>query len=454
MSVLTSSKPSQPAAVNFSALLYPIYDRIGIDPVHAPPLLAVSGGPDSMALAYSFLEWWHHRGWGGTPCHAAIVDHGLRPESAQEAKTVAERLHAMGIAPRVLTVSSLRPGSGIQAWARQRRYHLLAEAALNLSPHAVIMTAHHRGDQAETVAMRLMHGSGLRGLAGITADAVHGGMRVVRPMINLDPAELKALLDEAGIASVNDPSNCDHRFERVRVRDMLSAGGDGLEQHLLRLAKAAGRINTRLMTALEQHIKDKAGVTAQGWGWVSLDLIHDLPPLACQRLLETLIRALGPDNQPRRQAELERLAANLRDGRDVTLGGCEWRLDQSRQRAIICREAESPIPALPIKAGMRGVFDGRWHVEAPVDGEFTAIGPRRFAGLRGLYPAMIDQKGVPARVFWSMPVFTPYHQTDDNELPALEDGSIITHLISMDTIEVGIPIMRFSGSAHWPWPHA
>ncbi|MGC6484479.1 MAG: tRNA lysidine(34) synthetase TilS [Candidatus Puniceispirillales bacterium] len=450
----TNSKLSQPAAAKAAAALFPFYDRIGIDPVQSPPLLAVSGGPDSMALAASFMGWWHDRGWGHFPCHAAVVDHGLRPESTREAETVAGRLEAIGLTVQRLTVAAPRPTAGVQAWARDQRYRLLAEAALRLSGDAVILTAHHRGDQAETVAMRLLHGSGVRGLAGISPSGVFGGVRLARPLLAVSPDDLRDLLGHAGIAAVDDPSNHDQRFERVRIRGLLAEKGPPDTASLLRLAAAAEAITARLHSAVADRIRGRAGVMHEGCGWCDRSLLDALPTRAAMLLLDGFVRAVGAQHQPPREAALKRLLISLRDGGEATLGGCEWRQDKPRQRLIIHREAETRLERLAVRAGQPGLFDGRWHVAAPVDGHFEAIGARRFAALRSGFPDLIEKNDLPARVFWSIPVFVPAMPITDIRLPALEDGSIITHLKSKFENGLGHPIMSFAGTAHWPWREA
>jgi tRNA(Ile)-lysidine synthase len=414
-------------------------------------LLAISGGPDSMALALSFLQWWYDCGWGEYPCHAAVVDHRLRGESTREAEDVAERLRELGFATQILTVQSPRPKAGIQAWARAQRYHLLAKAALELSPKAMIITAHHRGDQAETVAMRLLHRSGLRGLAGIREETAHSGMRVIRPLLDVDPMDLHRLIADAGVMAVDDPSNRDHRFERVRVRHMLTTPKLPEEYDLCRLAAAAGTIHDHLMVAIAKQIKGHAGVMPHGWGWVGRCVLSALPPAARNLVLDGMIRALGPHSLPTREAALIRLAKTLLNGGDATLGGCEWRQDEANQRILCYREAERPVEPLPLDPGQRGLFDGRWHVEAPAEGEFQALGARRCAELRAKSPQSLHQRGIPARVFWSMPVFVPHQAVKEGQWLTLEDGSITTHLWDKCYNAGNMPIMRFAGLAQWPW---
>ena len=199
--------------------------------------LAVSGGPDSMAMlalgAAAFP----------TQVIAATVDHGLRAESADEAAMVAHYCAEAGIAHETLRIA-IPPGAGdnIQAWARQERYKLLRRWAVE-SGAASLATAHHADDQAETFLMRAARGSGLSGLAAVRRrqdievtlssrfdDSPEGAglllsqapLCLVRPLLGWRHHELVAVAVAAGIPFVDDPSNADDRFDRTRFRRLLA----------------------------------------------------------------------------------------------------------------------------------------------------------------------------------------------------------------------------------------
>ncbi len=191
--------------------------------------LAVSGGPDSLALLLL--------------AHAAIpgaiavasVDHGLRPEAAGEVALVRDICADLDIPFTALTVEVR--GGNLQSRAREARYGVLAHWVREQGLGA-LATAHHADDQAETLLMRLARGSGLSGLAGVRAaslfDAGEGAepFALLRPLLGWRKAELEALVAASGLEPVRDPSNQERQFDRVRVRDHL-AQHDWLDPHTL-----------------------------------------------------------------------------------------------------------------------------------------------------------------------------------------------------------------------------
>lgn len=185
---------------------------------HSTLLLAVSGGPDSTALLYLASRW--RRGLKGGPALVAVtVDHGLRKESAAEARAVARLCRTLGVAHRTLRWSGTKPKTGLQDAARRARYELLAnEAKRRRAQH--VLTAHTLDDQAETILFRLSRGSGLTGLAGMARETDLFGITIVRPLLDVPKVRLVASLRKARIAYADDPSNRDPRFTRPRWREI------------------------------------------------------------------------------------------------------------------------------------------------------------------------------------------------------------------------------------------
>ena len=190
--------------------------RVWPEVTNGPRLgIAVSGGPDSLALLLLANATLPGR------IAAATVDHGLRPESAAEAGTVA-RVCAARAVPH--TVLSVEVGSGnMQAQARTARYAALADWA-EKSQLSAVATAHHADDQAETLLMRLNRGSGLGGLAGVRARReLTGDCLLIRPLLGWRKAELETVCVNAKVEPVRDPFNDNAAFDRVRLRRELNA---------------------------------------------------------------------------------------------------------------------------------------------------------------------------------------------------------------------------------------
>src|SRR6202035_3155272 len=194
-------------------------------------LIAISGGPDSTALLLMAAEWAKRR--GKTQIDAATVDHGLRPESADEAKAVAALCARLGVGHRVLQWKGAKPTSRLQERAREARYRLLVDHARAVSADA-LMTAHHADDQAETVLFRLLRGSGVAGLRGMDLMTARDGMVIARPLMGLKKRDLIAFANERGAPFIDDPSNADPRFARTRLRALLARlGEEGLDAEAL-----------------------------------------------------------------------------------------------------------------------------------------------------------------------------------------------------------------------------
>ena len=227
-------------------------------------VLAVSGGPDSTALLILAARWRAARK-RGPKLLAVTVDHGLRPEAAKEARAVARLARQYAIPHRTLRWTGQKPHAGLQEAARLARYRLLVAYTQKVGA-AVILTAHTRDDQAETVLMRLLRGSGLTGLAGMGRDVepvrqkaeerVRRGaspVRLIRPFLDVPKARLVATLDHAGITYASDPSNADPRFTRVRLRSVMrQLEGEGLSApRLALLARRLGRASQALDAAVD-----------------------------------------------------------------------------------------------------------------------------------------------------------------------------------------------------------
>ena len=218
--------------------------RLFADLKSAPALvLAVSGGPDSVALMWLAARW--RRSLARGPKLVVVtVDHGLRPEAAREAREVKRQATALALTHRTLRWRGAKPKTGLPAVARDARYRLLAQAA-RATGATHVLTAHTRDDQAETLLMRLLRGSGIAGLSAMARLTMRDGIVLARPLLDVPKSQLIATLKRASLGFADDPTNRDSAFTRPRLRALLpqlaSEGGDA--RNLVRLAARFSRAN-------------------------------------------------------------------------------------------------------------------------------------------------------------------------------------------------------------------
>lgn len=227
-----------------SAILAKHAKRLFAGLASAPAIvLAVSGGPDSVALMWLAARW--RRGLSRGPRLLAVtVDHGLRAEAAREARDVKRLAQSLEVPHRTLRWTGPKPKTGVPAAAREARYRLLAQAARKHGATHVL-TAHTRDDQAETLLMRMLRGSGIAGLSAMARETEREGVQLARPLLDISKAQLIATLNKARVGFADDPTNRDPAFTRPRLRALMPAlaeeGGDA--RNLARLAARLARAN-------------------------------------------------------------------------------------------------------------------------------------------------------------------------------------------------------------------
>src|SRR5712664_1618874 len=218
--------------------------RLFADWKAAPAIvLAGSGGPDSIALMWLAVRWRSTLA-RGPRLIAVTVDHGLRAEAAAEAREVKRLARTLDLPHRTMRWTGEKPKTGLPAAARAARYRLLAQAA-RASGATHILTAHTRDDQAETLLMRLLRGSGISGLAAMARESERDGLLLARPFLDISKSQLIATLKKAKIDFADDPTNRDTSFTRPRLRTLMpvlaAEGGD--TRNLARLASRLARAN-------------------------------------------------------------------------------------------------------------------------------------------------------------------------------------------------------------------
>jgi tRNA(Ile)-lysidine synthase len=247
---------------------------------------------------------------------AATVDHGLRPEAANEAAMVAQVCASLG-APHETIAVTVAAGN-FQTQAREARYDALCRS-FGKRGAEVFATAHHADDQAETVLMRLNRGSGLAGLAGIRArrvvigDDPLGEYLVVRPLLHWPRAELAQIVSAAGLAPVSDPSNKDTAFDRVRMRQRLAAmpwlDPLAVARSAEWLQQAEDAVEDAVLAVGHRAVFRDGAVVWYHWGHARLIEVE---------VVGAILAELGADV---RRSEVAQMVEQLRTERHATLGG-------------------------------------------------------------------------------------------------------------------------------------
>ncbi|ETV75600.1 tRNA(Ile)-lysidine synthetase, variant 1 [Aphanomyces astaci] len=302
--------------------------------------IALSGGADSTALLMLLREYVVHP----NQVLAVTVDHGLRPESADEARHVASFATKYNIPHQIHRlrwddIPGKLPRSQLQIQARLRRYSILGDVCTREGIHGLYV-GHHLGDQLETLLFRLGRGSGWSGLAGMPAWSLFPvphptfsrDLHVVRPLLAVNKAQLKATCNRFGQEWVEDPSNDSEDFDRIRIRKQVRAlgalpGSDALEHGLALLQQHAREAHDDLQLAVEL-----------------LDSFLDDPLMFDElaiRVLTGIVRDVGGKAYPPRVSSVALLLASLQHKtlkRSTTLGGCLVR----KKRGCVAFEPEVP----------------------------------------------------------------------------------------------------------------
>ncbi|MGF1477707.1 MAG: tRNA lysidine(34) synthetase TilS [Geminicoccaceae bacterium] len=284
----------------------------GLEPFEPEPIVAVavSGGPDSLALTLLAANWALAR---GGRVIGLTVDHGLRAASAAEARWVGRVLERRGIDHRILKPVA-PPSPPSQAAARDVRYTLLDEECRRLGI-LHLLVGHHLADQAETIAMRCARGSG-PGTAGMAAVRELGNCRLLRPLLGTDPLMIRFWLRAQGLGWCHDPSNDDRRFERVRVRPI--AGNPGLDE--IRQGAAA---RARSERSSARWFAAHATLDAKGSISIAAGTWHQLSAVAKSEILRAATACIGSKAWPPRRDAADHARTHLDKGRRrTTLGGC------------------------------------------------------------------------------------------------------------------------------------
>jgi tRNA(Ile)-lysidine synthase len=338
----------RPEAPDLPASFAVAMDRLG--PFEPQPRLAiaVSGGADSTALAILAKNWTTRR---NGEVLALVVDHGLRPDSAAEAALTIDRLVHQKIHARLLPLTTLTRGPALAERARIERYRILSETC-RTAGYRHLLLGHHAADQIETVAMRVLRGSHTHGLAGMAALREADGIRLLRPLLTIQPALLRHYLTERGIAWVEDPSNHDLRALRPRLRHLLATHTpDTAIPPLLSAISAVGRLRADEEARTAAELAIRATIHPAGFALLTPGRISEA---ALSALVQTISGALYPPPV----AQIAPLAAYPKP---ATIAGTRFLPAGRLGNALLIIREESAIAA-PVAANSGTLWDNRFRL--------------------------------------------------------------------------------------------
>lgn len=325
--------------------------------------LAVSGGPDSLGLMVLVNHWLKSQDLR-PEVFVYSLNHGLRAEARDECEMVGEVARNMGFSFRELIWDGKKPVSGIQAAARAARYRLIAQA-MHKDNVTILLTGHHMNDQAETVLMRLSAGSGLYGLRGMEVLSQLEGIEVFRPLLDVAPKEMTHLLSHVGLRGVDDPSNYDEKYERVRWRrallrlDELGLGSN----RLLKFSRRMGRANQALEQMCDDLFARHVSIDQFGVFYMAQKDFFSQPEEMAIRLLSRMIFAANGGRGEGELAQLEKLVPALAEQNFATCTIANCIIAKRDDLIFAAREAGRVEGGeVLVRAGETIVWDQRFRV--------------------------------------------------------------------------------------------
>jgi tRNA(Ile)-lysidine synthase len=327
-----------------------------------PPAImgvAVSGGGDSMALLHLLhgLCTLH-----GTKLRAVTVNHGLRAGAADEAKVVEQFCATLGVRHDTLLWDAWDGTGNLQDAARNARFALMSEWAIG-HDISTIALGHTADDQAETFLMRLGRRSGVNGLAGMSGRILRDGVTWVRPLLKADRNELRSYLVGKDILWIEDPSNDNIDFDRVKARrilevlEPLGVTAQGLSAVADHMAQARTALDWQTFLAAREVAKVDAGAVV-----ICERKLRILPDEIQRRLFVRTLSWISGATYPARHGAVTSLMMALRDGQAATVDGCHAR--RVRGEIWVFREHDA-VKNEQTPPGT--LWDDRWHLEPSDD---------------------------------------------------------------------------------------
>jgi len=355
-----------------------LFDKLDTD---SPIIVAVSGGSDSIALLLLASSWAKSV---DASLQIVTIDHGLRPEAAAEAAFVSGVSEGLGLPHLTLAWDGIKPDSGISQAARNARYELLEEFAFDIGAKTILV-GHTANDQAETILMRNARGEDGhqgRGLSGIAPlMLLPKRTKLVRPLLDVSRSDLRAYLKDMNQSWIEDPSNSDEAYERVRIRNAL---GDDQKRitELCQFAKLSGEL--RKSTAIAASIILSEHMTfSQGPLYTIPDVaLKDVPNAVKKLTLQVMIAIAGGAAYFVSERSIEKLLNDDFEQR-ITMGHCV--IEKNNGVLKFYREKRN-LPSIVVGPGDHVLWDGRFYIENNSASSYFC-GPLSFDQLQALEQA-------------------------------------------------------------------
>ena len=208
-----------------------------------------------------------------------------------EAVRVRDQMHSHGVASEVISIDKPRPKTGVQEWARLHRHRILMSVARDRQ--AVLLFAHNANDQAETIAMRLLKNSGIAGLAGIPSHRCQHGITISRPLLRWPHNRLVLVCRKFNYAFVDDPSNCNRQYERVRIRQLLARldkkKDEPSSDQLRRLGVISAKLHKAAKKANSSSLATAVEWYAAGYATVAMERLVGLSKFRWSMAMRSLV---------------------------------------------------------------------------------------------------------------------------------------------------------------------
>ena len=343
-----------------------------LGPFESKPHLAVavSGGSDSLALTLLSKVWADNCGGSVT---ALSIDHGLRDDSTRELDQLAQWLSMRNIEHIVLRWTGIKPQTGIQKAARDERYRLLENWCRD-SGVLHLLLGHNKEDQAETFLLRLNHKSGLDGLAGMASIVEKAHARLLRPLLSISKFRLQETLSIASQSWLEDPSNKNYKFERVRIRSLLPAlekvglNSDTIADISLRIAEKRIDIETKT----SQLLATSCSIFPEGYALLDGQSFFSTRDEISSRALSRILLCIGGTEYAPATSKLLSLYQKMKAAfngmspfwKGATLGRCRLMPAKGSKAMsfLVCREQRFLPAAIPVFPNMKCNWDNRFRI--------------------------------------------------------------------------------------------